>query len=253
MLKKRIIPIILYKNNMLVKSKQFTNYRVIGSVLPTIKVFNNRQVDELIFLDIDATKHNKINYDLISNISKYCNFPFTVGGGIKTLEDIELLLKNGADKVSINTAVYNDIQFIKEAVLKFGSQCIVASIDVKKVDNKYICFNNRGTNNVEYKLLDFLKKINDLNVGELLVTSIDNDGMMKGYDKDLINIVQENINIPIIISGGCGSYQDMFEVFNMFDISAIGVSSLFHFTESTPKTAKIFLKEKGINVRHVLN
>jgi cyclase len=253
MLKKRIIPILLYKNNMLVKSKQFNNYRVIGSVLPTIKIFNNRQVDELIFLDIDANKTNKINYDLISDISKYCNFPFTVGGGIKTLEDISLLLQNGADKVSINTSVYNDLQFIRNAVQKFGSQCIIVSIDVQKVDNKYICFNKSGTNNVGYNLIDWLKQINDLNVGELLVTSIDNDGMMNGYDKDLINIIQENINIPIIISGGCGSYLDMYEVFNRFDISAIGVSSLFHFTESTPKNAKLFLSEKGINVRHVLN
>jgi cyclase len=251
MLKKRIIPILLYKNNSLVKGKQFNSDRIIGSVISTIKLFNNRQVDELIFLDINSTANNIINFDLINEISKFCFFPLTVGGGIKSLNDIKQLLQNGADKVCINTSAYSNPNFIKEAVAMYGSQCIIISIDVKKIDNEYICFSNSGTVQTEYDLLSWLAIVNTFNVGEILITSIDNDGMMNGYDIELINLVQNNVNISVIVSGGCSSYDDMLHVFNDTDISAVCASSIFHFTQCTPKLANEYLKKNNINVRRI--
>jgi len=251
MLKKRIIPILLYKNNSLVKGKQFNSDRIIGSVISTIKLFNNRQVDELIFLDINSTTNNIINFNLINEISKFCFFPLTVGGGIKSLNDIKQLLQNGADKVCINTSAYSNPNFIKEAVSMYGSQCIIISIDVKKIDNEYICFSNSGTVQTEYDLLSWLVIVNTFNVGEILITSIDNDGMMKGYDIELIKLVQNNVNISVIVSGGCSSYDDMLYVFNDTDINAVCASSIFHFTQCTPKLANEYLKKNNIKVRSI--
>jgi cyclase len=249
MLKKRIIPVLLYKDNGLVKGKKFDSSRVIGSVIPTIKIFNNRQVDELIFLDINATSKNKINYELIHEISKYSFVPFTVGGGIKSLDNIQLLLANGADKVSINTAAYLDQNLIHAAVAKFGSQCIIISIDVKKIDGEYICFRNSGSVQTEYNLSDWLKIVNTFNIGEILITSIDNDGIMNGYDIDLIKIVQNTVKVPVIASGGCSSYNDMLNVFTQTDVSALCASSIFQFTQCTPKLAKDYLHKNNINIR----
>ena len=251
MLKKRVIPILLYKNNSLVKGKQFNSNRIIGSVISSIKLFNNRQVDELIFIDINSTTNNIINFNLINEISKFCSFPLTVGGGIKSLNDIKQLLQNGADKVCINTSAYSNPNFIKEAVAMYGSQCIIISIDVKKIDNEYICFSNSGTVQTEYNLLSWLTIVNTFNVGEILITSIDNEGMMNGYDIELIKLVQNNVNISVIASGGCSSYNDMLQVFNNTDISAVCASSIFHFTQCTPKLAKEYLKKNNINVRRI--
>lgn len=133
----------------------------------------------------------------------------------------------------------------------FGSQCIVISIDVKKINNEYICFRNSGSVQTEYDLISWLKIVDTFNVGEILITSIDNDGMMNGYDLDLIKITQNNIDIPIIVSGGCSSYDDMLEVFKETDVSALCASSIFQFTQRTPKLAKEYLKINNINIRNI--
>jgi len=251
MLKKRIIPILLYKKNSLVKGVQFDSSRIIGSVIPSIKIFNSRQVDEIIFIDIDSTRNNIINFDLINDISKVCFSPLTVGGGIKTINDIRQLLANGADKVCINTSAYLNQNLIHEAVKLFGSQCIVISIDVKKINDKYICFRNSGSIQTEYDLISWLKIVNTFNVGEILITSIDKDGTMSGYDINLIKIVENNVKIPILASGGCSSYDNMLEAFTDTDVSALCMSSIFQFTECTPILAKNYLSENNINVRPV--
>ena len=252
MLKKRIIPVLLIKNKTLIKDKQFAKNRRVGSLLPAIKIYNNRQVDELILLDIQATNNNRcIDASLINEISKSAFFPFCVGGGINNCESIKKLLAAGADKVSINTAAYENISFIKSAVSQFGSQCIIISIDVKKIHNEYFCFSHCGTKNTGYKLTDWLKIIDTLNVGELLITSIDHDGTMIGYDKDLIHIMNEQSNIPFIISRGCSSYEDMSWVFNNCGANAVAASSIFHFTRQTPLEAKKYLLKKNIKVRPV--
>ena len=252
MLKKRIIPILLSKGDILIKDKNFNHNRCIGSVLPIIKIYNMRQVDELIFLDIIATNNNKEpDYNIIKEISKFCFVPLTVGGGIKNIEQIRNLLKSGADKVSINSAAYIDHQFIKDAISIFGSQCIIISVDVKKINNQYICFSHSGTIMTQYTLIEWLNIIKNWNIGELLITSIDNDGLMIGYDIELINITKNIIDIPIIISGGCSSYNDMLKVFEETDISAVGASSIFQFTQMTPNGAKEYLKKNKINVRKI--
>lgn len=252
MLKKRIIPTLLLKDNVLVKDKQFRSKRCIGSILPVVKVFNIRQVDEMVILDVEATnKHKDPDYQLIKDISKYCFVPLTVGGGITQIEQIRKLLKCGADKVSINSIGYTNQDLIKEAVNIFGSQCIIISIDVKKINDQYICFSHSGTINTNYVLEDWLKIVDTLNVGEILITSIDNDGMMQGYDIELIQIVKTNTNTPIIVSGGCSSYEDMYEVFERTNVSAVSASSIFQFTNLTPKGAKEYLKKRNINVRKI--
>jgi cyclase len=251
MLKKRIIPVLLFKDNSLVKGKNFNSWRTIGSVLPTIKIFGIRQVDELIFLNINATDENAIDYNIINDISRYCSFPFAVGGGIKTVTDIKRILRNGADKVCINTAAYSDHKFINDAVNLFGSQCITISIDVVKENDKYVCYSNSGKVRTKYDLEEWLTTVNTFNVGEILITSIDREGTMQGYDMDLIKIVNSKTNTPILVNGGCSSYDDMLTVFKETDTSAVCASSIYQFTSQTPKEAKAFLRKKDINVRPI--
>tara|TARA_A100001011_G_C14302643_1_gene841571 strand:- start:715 stop:1485 length:771 start_codon:yes stop_codon:yes gene_type:complete len=251
MLKKRIVPILLSKNNVLVKGIKFNSSRIVGSIIPSIQIFNTRQVDELIFIDINSTQNNIINFDLINEISKLCFCPLTVGGGIKTIDDIRQLLANGADKVCINTTAYLNQDLIHEAVKIFGSQSIVISIDVKKIGDEYICFRNSGTIQTEYDLISWLKIVETFSVGEILITSIDKDGTMSGYDIDLIKITQNNVSIPVLAAGGCSSYYNMLQVFKETDISALCASSIFQFTQCTPKLAKKYLRENNINIRPV--
>lgn len=252
MLKKRIIPILLLKNNVLIKDQRFRKERAIGSALPIVKLFNLRQVDELIFLDVQATTNAcEPDYTLIREISKFCFVPLTVGGGINRLDHIKQVLNAGADKISLNSIAYTSPSFVREAVLMFGSQCIVLSIDVKKINNEYICFSHSGTVRTCYELTEWLKIVNTMDVGEILITSIDKDGTMQGYDIELINITKNNTNIPIIASGGCASYEDMLKVFNETDISAAAAASIYQFTNLTPNGAKNYLEEHGVRVRSI--
>ena len=250
MLKLRIIPSLLIKNSLLVKDKLFKKERVIGSIISSIKVYNNRKVDEIIILDTQSTNLNQDpNYELIEQISSHCFIPLTVGGGINKIEHVSNLLKSGADKISINTSCINNHNLIRDIVNKYGSQILVASIDVKKnIDNSYTCYTNSGTFNTNQNVIDVIRNLEKIGVGEILITSIDKDGMMTGYDLDLIKLVSKNVSIPIISQGGCGSYQDMLDAINS-GANAICASSIFSFTEQTPFEAKKFLKEKGVNVR----
>ena len=250
MLKVRIIPSLLIKNSLLVKDKLFKKERVIGSIISSIKVYNNRKVDEIIILDTQATNLNQDpNYELIEQISSHCFIPLTVGGGINKIEHVSNLLKSGADKISINTSCINNHDLIHQIVNKYGSQILVASVDVKKTDNNsYTCYTNSGTLDTGESVIDIIKNLEKIGVGEILITSIDKDGMMTGYDLDLIKLVSKNVSIPIICQGGCGSYQDMLDAINS-GANAICASSIFSFSEQTPFEAKEFLKRNGINVR----
>jgi cyclase len=250
MLKVRIIPTLLFSSHALVKGVSFDSWRVVDTVLPAIKVYNIREADELILLDIDARKNgDDPDYESIREFSQECFVPFCVGGGIRSTEHISRLLRSGADKVCINTEAYYNINLITEGAIKFGSQCIVCSIDCKKIDGQYYCFNNNGKNNTGILLEDWVLKVENAGAGEIIITSIDKDGTMQGYDLDMIKKVTELVKIPVIASGGAGGYKDMYEAINLSNASAVAAASIFHFTQYTPKEAKLYLNEKNVPVR----
>ncbi|MCF7800157.1 imidazole glycerol phosphate synthase cyclase subunit [Candidatus Babeliales bacterium] len=250
MLKIRVIPTLLWKHDSLIKGVNFDNSRKVGFVLPAIKVYNMRQVDELIFLDVTASLENKSpDFNLISDFSSECFVPLTVGGGIKSIEDIRLLLKAGADKVCINSITFKNSDFINQAAKIFGSQCIVVSIDVRKNSkNFYECYSHSGTMPTGKNLSDWIKEVEFRGAGEIIITSIDADGTMQGYDQELIKLVCQNVNIPVIASGGAGSYEHMYQAINN-GANAVAAASSFHFTEQTPLEAKKYLFEKKILIR----
>lgn len=251
MLKIRVIPTLLWKNIGLVKGKGFDSWRRVGSILPAIRVYNTRQVDELILVDITATEESRVpDLETVSEMSCECFVPFTVGGGIRTVEDIRQLLRAGADKVAINSAAYSNPEIITEGAKLFGSQCIVASIDAKKMPNgKYECFSHAGKKPTGKEVGEWAKKLQELGAGEILITSIPLDGTMKGYDTDLIKTVSDAVSIPVIASGGAGSYEDMYKAIAKGKATAVAAASIFHYTEQTPMEAKEYLAKKGIAVR----
>lgn len=253
MLKKRIITTMLWNGETLVKGNQFINSRRAGSAITTIKIYNSRDVDEIVFFDINKND-TKDNYDLdfIRQLTDECNVPITIGGGIKEIYQIDDLLFAGADKVSINSENYSNINLLKSAAKKFGSQTIVAAIDYKKIDGNIKCVSKSGKIKEEVHPLDWAAKCEDLGAGELILTSIDKDGLMLGYDYEILEQVCNRVNIPVIISGGAGNYTHFLKAF-MSGASAVAAASIYHFTEQTPSEAKKFLLEKNIPVRQNFN
>ncbi len=252
MLKKRIIPTLLFKDFGLVKGSGFNNWRRIGPVLPAVKVYNNREVDELIFLDVSNPETlNEPDYEVVDDLSKHCFVPLTVGGGITSIDQVQKLLSYGADKVSVNSSAYKNPYLITEIANAHGSQCVVGSIDVKKINGKWICFSNSGKKETKYDPISWAKYLEELGVGEILITSIDKDGTMSGYDQELISSVTRVVNIPVIASGGAGKYSDMEKAILHSGASAVAAASIFHFTESTPAEAKKYLERKGIPIRKI--
>jgi len=250
MLKTRIIPTLLFKDDSLVKGIKFASKRKIGTVMQSVRVYNMRGVDELIFVDIVAYRNNaRPDFETVDELADECFMPLTVGGGVRSIEDIKGLLKVGADKVSIGSSAVFNPQIISLGSSKFGSQAIVVSIDVKKIGNEYEVFTHSGTKPTGIHPTDLAKKVEKLGAGEILLTSIDKDGTMQGYDVDLVKAITESVNIPVIASGGCGKYEDMLSVVKQGNASAVAASSIFQFTEQTPLEAKKYLKNKGINVR----
>ncbi len=210
MLKKRIIPTLLYSELGLVKGTKFDSWRRVGPVLPAVKVYNSREVDELIFLDIAATKNNSdIDYETIRELSKFCFVPLTVGGGIKNIDQVKKLLELGADKISINSEAYNNPKLIEKVASEFGCQCVVASIDAKKIGKEWTCYSDSGTRDQQINPIFWSNQLEELGAGEILITSIDKDGTNKGYDLELISNITRNVKVPVIASGGAGNYDDM--------------------------------------------
>lgn len=247
MLKVRIIPILTFNGFGLVKTKKFANPRMVGNPVQAARVYNNRGVDELVFIDIFATtQKRKINLKLVADVIKECYMPVAIGGGIETIQDINDLLKIGADKVVIKTKALNDIDFIKEAVAFFGSQCISIAIDAFKTSDGYKIYNKLDINK---SLEDYVEELMECKVGEFVLVSVDNDGMMDGFDTDLINRVEKMTNIPIVAVGGGGNLEHYKELFSKTNIQAVGSASLFHFTQFTPLDIKNELKSIDVPVR----
>lgn len=251
MLKVRVIPTLLWKNFGLVKGVGFDSWRRIGPVLPAIKVYNQREVDELVLVDIVAhDTGDEPDIDSVTDFGQDCFVPLTVGGGITRLGQVQLLLRAGADKVCINTALYANPGLVTEVATRFGSQCAVASIDVRAAgDRRWACFSNAGKTATGRDVIEWAKELEGRGAGEILVTSIERDGTMEGYDLALIERVASAVRIPIIASGGAGNYQHMVAAVVQAGASAVAAASIFHFTEQTPAGAKAALAAAGVPVR----
>ena len=227
----RIIPILLLNNGGLYKGENFTNYRYVGDPINAVKIFNSKCVDELIFLDISVTKTNEQpKLDLIEKIADECYMPFSVGGGIKSVDSIKAILSAGAEKVCINTALYENIPLLSEASEYFGSQSIVASIDVRKNWlGQYVCYSNSGTVKRSHDLASFCVEIENQGCGEILLTNIDHEGKMIGFDVQLYNSVGKDIKIPLIANGGAGNLDHFKTVIQDTPASAAAAGSFFTF------------------------
>ncbi len=245
------MPTLLHKDVGLIKGIGFDSWRRVGSAMQAIKVYNMRLVDELVFLDITATQNNRPpDFQLIDELADDCFMPLTVGGGIRSIEDVRGLLKVGADKISINTAAVENPSLITQISERFGAQCVVVSIDFKRhADGSCEVYTHSGTRSTGREPVAFARECERLGAGEILLTSIDRDGTMTGYDVEMTGKICEAVSIPVIASGGAGNYADMEKVLIEGKASAVAAASIFHFTEQTPLEAKMYLKEKGINVR----
>ena len=245
MLAKRIIPCLDVKDGQTVKGVNFENLKYAGDPVSLAKKYSDDGADELVFLDITATNEaRKTTLNMVEQVAKQVFIPFTVGGGIKTLEDMRAILLAGADKISINSQAVKNPALIKEASSYFGSQCIVVAVDGKRVDNDFYVFINAGQKNTGIKLIDWVKEVQKLGAGEILLTSMDADGTQKGFDIEMTKLVVENTNIPVIASGGAGADAKHFcDVFEYAKADAALAASIFHF--DTLPVAK--LKQELLN------
>lgn len=220
--------------------------------MQAVKVYNTRDVDELILLDIEATPENREpDYDLIGSLAEECFVPLAVGGGVRSVETVRQLLRVGADKVCINTAAYSSPHLVSEAAERFGTQCVVVAIDVRRhPDGRCECYENCGRTPNGRDPVEWSKRVERLGAGEILLTSIDRDGTMEGYDLQIVRDVSKEVNIPVIASGGAGSYDDMLQAVRAGGASAVAASSMYLFTQNTPLEAKAYLSARGVAVRH---
>ena len=251
MLKKRIIPCLDVDNGRVVKGVNFVDLIDAGDPVEQAKIYNNEGADELCFLDITASSDNRDNlFDVVKKTAENCFIPLTVGGGVRTIEDISKLLHSGADKVSINTAAVKDKTVISEASNKYGSSTIVVAVDAKQVkEEKWNVFTHGGRNETDIDAIEFCLEAAKLGAGEILLTSMDKDGTKSGFDNELLNKVTSKINIPVIASGGVGTLQHLHDGITKGGASALLAASIFHFGDFSISEVKRFLAEQNISVR----
>ncbi|QXP73623.1 imidazole glycerol phosphate synthase subunit HisF [Tenacibaculum sp. AHE15PA] len=250
MLKKRIIPCLDIKNGRTVKGVNFIDIKDAGDPIELAKQYVKDGADELVFLDITATLENrKTLVELVEKIAQEINIPFTVGGGISTVDDALALIKAGADKVSINSSAVKNPQLITDLKNRFGSQFVVVAIDTKNVNNNWKVFTKGGTHETELETVAWAKEVEKLGAGEILLTSMNNDGTKAGFALDITNDVSKAINIPVIASGGAGKEIHFKDVFTKTEASAGLAASIFHFAEIPVPKLKEYLKEQNIPVR----
>ncbi len=248
---KRIIPCLDINNGRVVKGINFVNLVDAGDPAEQAKIYYDGGADEICFLDITAShEKRKTMLDVVKNTTKKCFVPLTVGGGVNSTDDINNLLLAGADKVSINTAAVTNENLVKDGAKIFGSQCIVIAVDAKKVNNnKWEVFTHGGRKPTGKDVLEYVKKMESLGAGEILLTSMDRDGTKKGYDLDLTKKVCNSINIPVIASGGVGNLEHLYQGLKIGGANAVLAASIFHFGEHSILEAKQYLDSKGITVR----
>ena len=248
---KRIIPCLDVNNGRVVKGINFINLVDAGDPSEQAKFYSENGADEICFLDITASNENRNTIlDIVKKTSQQCFVPLTVGGGIRNISDISNLLSSGADKVSINTAAVNNKKIVKESAENFGSQCTVIAIDAKKTgNNKWEVFTHGGRNPTGKDVIKYVKEVEELGAGEILLTSMDRDGTKNGYDLDLTKIVSNSVSIPVIASGGAGNLEHLYEGVKKGKADALLAASIFHFGEFSIQDAKKYLDSKGIPVR----
>ena len=250
MLKKRIIPCLDIKDGRTVKGVNFEGLRDAGDPVDLAKFYSDNGADELVFLDITATQEGrKTTVDMVKRVAQQVNIPFTVGGGISSVEDAYQLLKNGADKISVNSSAVRNPQLISELAARFGNQCVVLAIDAKNVDNKWVVYLSGGKVPTDLDLFEWAKKGVELGAGEILFTSMDNDGTKSGFAVEALDKLSRTVNVPIIASGGCGSMEHFKEVFQQSNVDAALAASVFHFGEIGIPELKDYLKKQSIDVR----
>lgn len=251
MLAKRIIPCLDVKNGRVVKGTNFVGLVDAGDPVEQAKFYDAEGADELIFLDITASSDNRNTIlDVVQRTAEEVTIPFTIGGGIRTPEDMRTMLRSGADKVSVNTAAVNDPRLISEGAERFGVQCIVAAIDAKRTgDGTWKVFIHGGRTPTELDSVEWAQRCEELGAGEILLTSMDRDGTKDGYDVELLKRVTGAVRIPVIASGGAGTLEHLYEGFALGDADAVLAASIFHFRQFTIRQAKDFLRTKNILVR----
>ena len=261
MKKHRLIPILLLKNGWLVQSKEFCRYQNLGNPTTAVQRISEWGSDELIYLDISKNeeydiRRNDQNYpnrqsflEIIEDVSKVTFMPITVGGKIEKLEDIEKRLKLGADKIAINTIAINQPKFLEDASEEFGSQCIVVSIDAKLDGENYVVYNHKNSSSTSLSVLDFSKLVESYGAGEILLNSVDRDGLGNGYDIDLLNLVANHVKIPVIACGGVGEWHHFQEALENTNVDAVAAANIFHYRDQSVYLAKKHLYETNMQVR----
>lgn len=250
MLKKRIIPCLDIKDGRVVKGVQFLELKDAGNPVELASFYSKNGADELVFLDISATlEKRKTLIEMVTQLSKEINIPFTVGGGIQSVEEAKLLLQSGADKISINSAAILNPSLITQIADAFGSQSLVVAIDIKKTDDDWYVFIKGGTESTGILAIDWAKKAETLGAGELLVTSMNNDGSKNGFALEITNAISQTVSIPVIASGGAGKADHFTELFQKTEVSAGLAASIFHFNEIPVSTLKNILKTQQIPIR----
>lgn len=250
MLTKRIIPCLDINQGRVVKGVQFVALRDAGDPVNCAIAYDKQKADELIFLDITAShERRKTIVDLASRVASKIFIPFTVGGGISTVDQIRQLLLTGCDKVSINSSALNNPKLITDASRRFGSQCIVVAIDAKRDGNSWRAYTHGGRKPTKWNAIQWAKHAAKLGAGEILLTSMDADGTQRGYDLDLTKTISTSVNIPVIASGGVGNLKHLYDGFTLGKADAVLAASIFHFGDFTIPQAKAYLKRRGIPVR----
>jgi cyclase len=250
MLAKRIIPCLDIKDGRVVKGVNFENLRDSGNPVELAKLYAEQGADELVFLDITAThERRKTLVALVEEIAREINIPFTVGGGISTVDDVHILLQSGADKVSVNSAAVRNPQLIQDIADKFGSQCLVLAIDAKEADGEWLVYLNGGRLQTELNLFDWAKQAENMGTGEILFTSMNNDGTKNGFANEALNKLSTLINIPVIASGGAGTMEHFVDTFTLGKADAALAASIFHFKEISIPELKNYLHQNNIPIR----
>ena len=252
MLKKRLIPLMLLDNGRLIKTVKFAASRDVGDPVQSAKVYSDQNADELMILNVSRDDRTITKtLELLRELSKHCFMPLTVGGGIISIEDVRILIRSGADKVLVNTAAYRNLDLLKIIVSEFGSQALIIGIDCTKEFDKWRCLSNCGSVIEKIELENHLRQVQEAGAGELLIQSVDRDGVMCGLDLDLLRNVARCAKIPVIGAGGVGNYHDLLDGYRIKGIDAISVASLFHFSDSNPHRAKAMLQNHNLNFKLV--
>jgi cyclase len=261
MLKRRLIPVLYIKNGLIVRSEDFSYHQIIGNIIDEASRYNEWDVDELIYIDISRSKTYDMRRDdhkirnsssidsIIQDISRVCFMPLTFGGGIRSIADVDLLIRNGADKVTLNTGAFESPDLIRQVSKKYGSQCVVLSVDYRLIDRVPVVFTEFGEKNTKVSVFDWIKEAGRLGTGEIFLNAIDRDGHVCGYDEETIGAVAGTTRLPVIACGGAGDLFDFVDLARKTEVSAIAAGNIFHFTEQSYPRGKQLLKKEGINVR----